>query len=49
MKSKFLHFVFYRLSDIMGGKGFGKGQKYQAKVAKLKLQEVNDVLIEMFK
>ncbi|KAK3932391.1 Alanyl-tRNA editing protein Aarsd1-B [Frankliniella fusca] len=38
-----------RLSEIMCGKGFGKGQKYQAKVGKLKLREAADIMEEVFK
>lgn len=38
-----------RLSDIMEGKGFGKGHKYQAKVGKLKMEEATQILNEYFK
>lgn len=35
-----------KLCELMDGKGFGKGKKYQAKVAKLKLPQVKKLLEE---
>ncbi|XP_034249648.1 alanyl-tRNA editing protein Aarsd1 [Thrips palmi] len=35
-----------KLCDVMGGKGFGKGSKFQAKVSKLKMTEVEQIFKE---